>query len=42
MEYADSVKCTNCESELLLPCGTERCPICGGELMWLDGEVKLN
>lgn len=42
-EYADYVRCCNCDIEMLLPCGTEKCPICGeeGMTMWVDDDEQV-
>lgn len=44
-ESADYVRCANCDIEMLVPCGMERCPICGeeGMTMWVnDDEQEVN
>lgn len=44
-EFADYVRCANCDIEMLVPCGMENCPICGeeGMTMWVnDDEQEVN
>ena len=44
-EFADYVRCANCDIEMLVPCGMEKCPICGeeGMTMWVnDDEQEVN
>ena len=38
-ESGDLVRCNNCDRQLLLPTGTEICPVCKAEkqFSWLDG-----
>lgn len=39
-ETADFCRCPNCEKNILLPNGMERCPICGEEVVWVDEELQ--
>lgn len=41
-EMADYVECSNCGQKMLLPCGADKCPVCGyeGTLVWVDDELQ--
>lgn len=38
----DNVVCCNCNSRLLVKCGSDICPVCNadGTLAWVDGEQQ--
>jgi len=40
--WADYVRCNNCDTELFVDIGREDCPLCQKEgcLMWLDDDLQ--
>lgn len=42
VENGDLVKCNNCDTNMLLPCGADKCPKCKAEgcMSWINEEVQ--
>lgn len=43
-KMGDYVRCCDCGREMVVKCGSEDCPSCGGALVWAapEGEHEVN